>query len=207
MEFDDLLNKAKAMKAPEMEISAASQQATGVENLLSDLQKQERKRQRKNTIGAVCLALSLPVVIWSNIAFGLSLYTGIGFGIVYLAFVFAFFFMFQDRFAVKDEEWNEATIPFLQKVATKIKRRKRLLPYFSVIYVVLLATGINIVYVDVLSTLSWEWKLGIFTTLNLFMLGIGIGGWWREWRKFKQHYLPSLLQIEDILSDWNKDEM
>ena len=94
MEFDDLFNKAKATKAPEMEVSTLTKSTQEVDDLMSDLQKQERKRQQRNWVGIVCLALTLPLIIWMNVTFSFALSTGIGFFIVYAAFVFGFFFIF-----------------------------------------------------------------------------------------------------------------
>ena len=195
MNIDELKKDWKSQKTPKEDIGIDQ----NLSSRLDEFQQIQRKTRLNNVICSILFVCSI-IFLWCVVYFMQEASWWVYSGILVLSveMVLGTGFAWYRTSLKKADHLRVDSYSYITKAIKKLLYRKVFLRYIIPVYSLMLLTGINMVYVDVLSDFSITWQLMIHFGVSLaivFFVGIEF---WKRLKKQRNEIDPMIIDLQII---------
>ena len=195
MEIDDFKNIWKEQKAEKIKNNGGNYM-----DLIANLSALEKKTKRKFIFMTLTEAFAFGVVLWVMLSNSFSSpLTYAGYIIILFDIAAIVIAHWSTAINTESQKISSPSVDFLKEVVDKFYRRKFIRIYLFPVYMILLAAGITLSYVEILSYTSPGKKIMIYSILYSFIIFVSIWGTRKQIRKEKKDIEPIRNRISGLI--------
>jgi len=162
------------------------------------LEKNQKKVLLFKTYGSISILFFIIIIFLSQ--FTLVLNSILGIGIITTSILGSVIILNRLRFKISDEERSLSTNTLVEVIEAKIKTERKLFAVYLPIILLIIISGINLMYLEYLTELETKTRIFYHMILTIsmivaFLLGLSI-----RIKRFKKRFLPLLNRIQKFKS-------